>query len=79
MRQTDLTWAVNGLGAPFIQAQQTQIDPGQSYAKTMRSEQTVDVRGNLTQSKLFDFGNLSTPKWTYDTTYLFTVEYETRR
>ena len=23
MRQTDLTWAVNGLGRPYIQAQQT--------------------------------------------------------
>ena len=57
MRQTDLTWAVNGLGRPYIQAQQTQIDPGQTYAKTMRSEQTVDVRGNLIQSKLSDFGN----------------------
>ena len=66
MRQTDLTWAVNGLGNPYIQAQQTTIDVGQSYAKTMRSEQTVDVRGNLTQSKLFDFGNLSTPKWVYN-------------
>jgi hypothetical protein len=28
MRQTDLTWTVNGLGAPYIQAQQTTIRRG---------------------------------------------------
>ncbi len=63
MRQVDLTWSATGIGAPYIQRQDTTIDPGTSYVKTVRSEQTVDVRGNLVQSKLYDFGNTTTAKW----------------
>ena len=33
-------------------------------------EQTLDVWGNVTVSKEYDFGNLSTPARTYNFTYL---------
>ena len=78
MRQTDVTWTWTGFGSPYIASQTTTIDPGQSYAKTMKSEQTLDLFGRLTVSKLYDFGALSTPKWETGVTYLSGPNYDSR-
>ena len=48
------------------------------YEKQAKTEQTLDVYGNLTQSKVYDYGNLTTPARTYNHTYLATTNYTSR-
>jgi hypothetical protein len=47
-------------------------NPGGVQTKT---DQTVDVYGNVTQVKKYNFGNLSTPARTYNYTYLNSSNY----
>ena len=43
-----------------------------------KTEQTVDDYGNVTQSLLYNYGNLTTPARTYTNTYLNTSNYTSR-
>ena len=45
----------------YISSMAVQLDPQAAYTKTMRTEQTLDIYGNVTLSKVFDFGNTTTP------------------
>ena len=70
LRTTNYTWAQNASGNNYISRLQAISDPGQSYSVTGQSDQTVDPYGNVTQSKLYDYSDLSNPTKTYNTTYL---------
>jgi len=48
----------------------TTLDVGKSYQKQSKTEQTLDTHGNLLQSKVYDYGNLTTPARTYNYTYV---------
>ncbi len=70
LRTTNYTWSQNSSGNNYIARLQTVSDPGQSYSVTAQSDQSVDAYGNVTQSKLYDYSNLSNATKTYNTTYL---------
>ncbi len=70
LRQTKYAWAQDPAGNFYIGRLQTVSDPGQSYAATKQVEQTVDAYGNVTETKLYDYGDLATPAKTYRTRYL---------
>jgi YD repeat-containing protein len=61
-------------GRPYIGTKLATIDPGWNQ-KQSKTEQTLDVFGNVTQTKLYAFGNLVTPARTYTNTYLTTGAY----
>ena len=70
------TWSQDTAGNVYIGAVATTLDPGQSYQATTRTEQTLDIYGNTTQTKLFDYDNSSTtPNRTYNYTYLSGYSY----
>ncbi len=56
---------------PAVQSVTTDLDPNTANAKTMKTDQTVDLYGNLTQSRIYEYGNLSTPARTINCTYFF--------
>ena len=70
LRTTNYTWAQDPGGNPYIGRLQVVEDPGQSYAVTNQTDQTVDQYGNVTQTKLYDFTDLANPAKTFNTTYL---------
>jgi len=47
-------------------------------AATATTSQTRDTYGNLTQQLIYDFGNSSTPAWTYNMTYVTGSNYSSR-
>lgn len=74
--QVDSTWTTDGYGKPYIGVTTTTYDPGAAYAKSKRTEQTLDNFGNMTQMKLFDWGLSSgTPRRLYTNTYLSSGSY----
>ena len=46
--------------------------------KQKKTEQTLDTYGNITQTKLYDWGNLSSPARTYNHSYLTNSNYTSR-
>ncbi|HTR35829.1 MAG TPA: RHS repeat-associated core domain-containing protein [Bryobacteraceae bacterium] len=75
----DFTWAQTATTLnPYIGTTLTTLDPGQSYQAQKQTTQTLDQYGNLTQAKVYDFGNLSTPARTYTNTYLTGSQYSSR-
>ena len=56
----------------------TTLDPGAASQVQSKSVQTVDIYGNLTQQKVYDYGNLTTPARTYNLTYLADGNYTSR-
>jgi RHS repeat-associated protein len=75
-RKQDYTWVQDSNGRPYIGTVLVTIDPGQSYQKQSKTEQTLDVFGNLTLRKEYAFGNLVTPAKTYTNTYSTTVPHQ---
>ncbi len=73
----DYTWTTDSNGRPYISAVLSTMDPGQSYQKQSKSEQAMDVYGNVTQAKAYAYGNLVTPARTTTNTYLTTGTYPT--
>ncbi len=78
MRQVNYTWAQDSAGNNYISRTQDITDPTQSYASTKQTDQTLDQYGNVTQSKLYSYTNLSTPAKTYTNTYLTGSNYTSR-
>jgi RHS repeat-associated protein len=78
-RVESLSWTQDAAGNPYISAVLTTLDPNTPYQKQMRVEQTLDVRGNVTQLRVFDWGNLSQPARTFTYTYLTGSQYTSRR
>jgi RHS repeat-associated protein/uncharacterized repeat protein (TIGR01451 family) len=68
--EKDYTWIQDPLGRPYIGSVTTTMDPGQTYQAQTKTAQTLDIYGNMTQSQIFDYGNLSTAARTYNYTYL---------
>src|SRR5262249_2019538 len=73
LRQVDSTWTQTANGNPYIQSSVTTLNSVQS-----KSEQTVNDHGNVTVSKVYDYGNLVTPIRTFTNTYLSDSNYTSR-
>src|SRR5262249_49966126 len=58
---------------PYVGTVVNTVNPGASQVQS-KSTQTLDAYGNLTQSAVYDFGNLTTPVKTYNYTYLHNVD-----
>jgi hypothetical protein len=65
-------------GNPYVSSVLTTLDPGTAYEKQSKTEQTLDIYGNVTQTTIYDYGNLSTPARTYTNTYLTGSQYSSR-
>src|SRR4051812_28766082 len=74
--QADYTWAQDSIGRYYLGATLSTLDPGQSYTKQSKAEQTADAFGNVTQKKIYDYGNLTTAARTFNTSYLSTTAYK---
>ncbi len=70
MHQLNYSWSQDPAGRNYIGRTQDILDPGQSYATTKQTDQTIDSYGNVTQSKLYAYGNLPSPAKTYNNTYV---------
>ncbi len=78
VRTQDFTYSQDPVGNPYIGSALTTLDPGTAYQAQSKTEQTVDAHGNVTQTKVYDFGNLTTPARTYTNTYLTDANYTSR-
>ncbi|MCZ2149713.1 MAG: hypothetical protein LC126_18290, partial [Bryobacterales bacterium] len=72
------TWTQDSAGRPYIGTALSTLDPGAGYQKQAKTEQTLDGYGNLTQMKIYDYGNLATAARTYTNTYLTGTAYTSR-
>ncbi len=77
-RKKEFTWTQDSIGSPYIASVLTTLDEVQSYQKQSKTEQTLDTHGNVTETKLYDYGNLTTPARTYTNTYLDSTEYTSK-
>ena len=68
--QNDYIWTQDTVGNNYINSVTTTADPTQSYAAAKKTAQTLDIHGNVTQVKTYDYGNLTTPVRTDNYTYL---------
>ena len=59
--QNDYIWTQDTVGNNYINSVTTTADPTQSYAAAKKTAQTLDIHGNVTQVKTYDYGNLTTP------------------
>ena len=73
LRQTNYAWAQDPAGNSYIGRLQVVNDPGASSQVTQQTDQTVDQYGNVTQTKLYDYSDLTNPAKTYNTAYLTTA------
>ena len=69
LRYLDLYWTADSDGNPYIVNSYSVIDPGLSTQQISRTDQIRDNFGNLTQIKVYDYNNQSTPARTYNNTY----------
>jgi hypothetical protein len=74
----DYTWTTDATGRSYVGAVLTTLNSGQTYAAQSKTEQTLDTYGNITQSKIYNYGNLTTPARTYNLTYLTDGNYISR-
>jgi RHS repeat-associated protein len=73
LMHTDYTWTTDAVGNPYVGTVVNTANPGANQVQS-KSTQTLDAYGNLTQSAVYDFGNLTTPVKTYNYTYLHNVD-----
>ncbi|PWU10677.1 MAG: hypothetical protein C5B51_03885, partial [Terriglobia bacterium] len=71
------TWTQNSAANVYIGSVITTLDPTTANAQT-KTAQTLDIYGNLTQSTVYDYGNLNTPARTYNFSYLADTNYTSR-
>ncbi len=74
-RVTAYSWAQNSSGNNYISRLQSTLDSGTGNAVTKQVDQTVDPYGNVTQTKLYDYTDLTHAAKTYNTSYLATANY----
>ena len=77
LHRRDFTYAQDSVGRNYIASVLTTIEPAGANLQS-KTEQTVDDYGNVTQSLLYNYGNLTTPARTYTNTYLATSNYTAR-
>ncbi len=73
-----LTWAQDAAGNPYLASVLTTLDNATAYQKQSKTEQTLDTHGNVTQTKIYDYGSLTTPARTYTHTYVTDSNYTSR-
>jgi hypothetical protein len=73
----EFAYTQDSAGRSYLSALTKTIEPDGANLQS-KTEQTVDVHGNVTQSKLYDYGNLTTPIRTFNGTYLATSQYTSR-
>jgi RHS repeat-associated protein len=78
LTQNDFTWAQDANGNLFIRSALTTQDPGQTYQAQKRTDQDVDIYGNVTTVLNFDYNSLTTPARSYNYTYLTGSNYSSR-
>ncbi len=69
LRKHTYTYTQDANQMPYVQSVTTDLDPGTASAKTMKTDQTLDVYGNVTQSRIYEFGNLITAARTTTCSY----------
>jgi hypothetical protein len=69
------TWSQDAGGHPYISADTSLADEGQSYQQSALSTQTLDQYGNVTQSVIYPYNNTTTPLRTFNNTYLATSQF----
>jgi len=77
-RHDDYTWTTDAAGNRYISAVLTTEDMGNPTQVQKKTEQTRDIYGNVTQTKIYNYGNLTTPARTYTNTYLTGANYTSR-
>jgi RHS repeat-associated protein len=75
VRDRTMAYAQDTAGRWYTSGILTTLDPGQSYQQQSQSTQVLDAHGNVTQSKIYNYGNLSSPARTYTNTYLTSTNY----
>ena len=78
LRRRDFTWGQDSVGVAYLGSALTTLDPGQSYQKQSKTEQWLDRWGNVTETRLYDYGNLNIPARTVLNTYLSGSQYDSR-
>jgi YD repeat-containing protein len=67
----DYSWTTDNISNMYVNSVVTTEMPGANQVQSM-STQTLDTYGNITQSAVYDYGNLTTPAKTYNFSYLHT-------
>jgi hypothetical protein len=57
-----MTWAADSIGRGYVHSVVTEHDPGTPAAKSQKTEQWLDDWGNVTVSKVYEFGESSNPR-----------------
>jgi RHS repeat-associated protein len=76
--QNDFIWNQDSVGNLYIGTTLTTLDPGQSYQAQKKSEQNVDVNGNVLNVFQYDYNSLTTPARIYTYNYLNGSAYTSR-
>jgi len=78
IHKQDFTYVQDSAGNPYVSAVLTTLDQGTGFQKQSKNEQSRDSFGNLIWSKVYDYGNLTTPARTYNQSYLTGSNYSSR-
>ena len=77
LTQSDFTWSQDSPGNLYINSTLTTLNPGTGQVQK-KTDQNVDIHGNVTNVFQYDFGNLTTPARIYTYTYLNSSAYTSR-
>ncbi len=78
-RYSNLTWTADSDGNPYIGTTYNYLVTQPGGAQTIaRTDQVKDNYGNLTQMKIYDYNNTSTPARTYNNYYVIDPIYTSR-
>ena len=69
LRRNDFTYVLDSNAMPYTSAVTTTIDVGTACQMVTKTEQTLDVYGNATQTRAFALNSLVTPVKTINCTY----------
>ena len=73
--QNDITWTQDATGNLYIRSVLETLDPGQSYQVQKKTDQNVDIHGNVTDVFQYDYNSLTVPARIYSLKYLNTSAY----
>jgi len=68
LQRKDFTWVQDSAGTPYIGTVLTTLEPAGANLQT-KTTQTLDSHGNVTQTAIYDYGNLTTAARTYNYVY----------
>ena len=75
----DYAWTQNTSAQNvYMSAVTTTLNPGAAYQAQTKTEQTLDAYGDITETRLYNYGALTTPARTYDYYYLTNSNYTSR-